>query len=219
MRYELINKFDVAAPADAIWAVYSSPTLPKLVVELLPGVFDRIEIVQGDGRLGTVLHLVYPPGSVPLSYKEKFVTIDHHRRLKEVQQIEGGYLEMGCTFYMDSFEILEKDCDSCTIKSVTKYEVNDERAPDVSPLISVDSLVTMARAISKYVLDKKKTGSSYDDDDCDDEDNPMKHAHGHGHGFWHRHDGHGHGHDGFGHGGHGHDEHGHGDDGYGHGDC
>ncbi|OVA02901.1 Bet v I domain [Macleaya cordata] len=171
MRYELINEFDVAgASANDIWAVYSSPDLPRLIVELLPSVFQRIDVVEGDGRLGTVLHVVYPAGSVPLEYKEKFVTINNHKRLKEVLQIEGGYLEMGCTFYMDRFEILEKGCDSCIIKSITKYEIKDELADKVSPLISVDSLVPMARAISKYVLDKKKTANA---------NSPKKHGHGH----------------------------------------
>ncbi|OVA02902.1 Bet v I domain [Macleaya cordata] len=182
MRYELINEFDVAgASADDIWAVYSSPDLPKLVVQLLPTVFERIDVVEGDGGLGTILHLVYPPGSKPLTYKEKFVTIDNRKRPKEVLQIEGGYLEMGCTFYMDSFHILEKGCDSCTIKSITKYEVSDELAAEVSPFISIESLVPMARAISKYVLDQKKTGTT-PTNGCNNNDGPKKHGHGHGHG-------------------------------------
>ncbi|OVA02898.1 hypothetical protein BVC80_9095g97 [Macleaya cordata] len=64
MRYELINEFEVVgASADDVWAVYSSPNLPKLIVELLPGVFERIDVVEGDGHVGTVLHLVYPPGT------------------------------------------------------------------------------------------------------------------------------------------------------------
>ncbi|OVA02903.1 Bet v I domain [Macleaya cordata] len=117
MRYELINEFDVAgASADDIWAVYSSPDLPKFIVQLLPTVFQSIDVVEGDGGLGTIFHLVYPPGSKPLTYKEKFVTIDTRKRLKEVLQIEGGYLEMGCTFYMDSFQIFEKGCDRCVFR-------------------------------------------------------------------------------------------------------
>ncbi|KAI3965764.1 hypothetical protein MKX01_010721 [Papaver californicum] len=156
MRYELINEFDVNASADEVWKVYSSHNLPKLIVDLLPGTFERIDFVEGNGGVGTVLRIVYPPGSVPLTYKEKFVTIDNSKRLKEVQQVEGGYLDMGVTFYMDSFQIVEKvGCHSCTIKSITKYEINDdELAKKISPLISVDSLVNMARAISKYVLKK-----------------------------------------------------------------
>ncbi|KAI3849268.1 hypothetical protein MKX03_001667 [Papaver bracteatum] len=158
LRYELINEMKVNASANDIWAVYSSPDLPKLIVKLLPGVFERIDYVEGNGGVGTILRLVYPPGSVPLSYKEKFITIDNRKRLKEVLQIEGGYLAMGVTFYMDSFKIIKTGCDSCIIRSITQYEVPDNLAAKISPLVSVDSLVGMATAISKYVLDSKKNG-------------------------------------------------------------
>ncbi|KAI3832341.1 hypothetical protein MKX03_034658 [Papaver bracteatum] len=170
MRYKLINEFDVNASAVDVWEVYSSPNLPKLIVDLLPGTFERIDIVEGNGGVGTVLRLVFPPGTVPLTYKEKIVTIDNSKRLKEVRQIEGGYLDMGVSFYMDSFQIIEKvGYNSCTIKSTTKYEINDdELAKKVSPLISVDSLVNMARGISKYVLKKQNS-------------QPKKEVHEHGH--------------------------------------
>ncbi|MCL7030496.1 hypothetical protein MKW94_019677 [Papaver nudicaule] len=158
MTYELTNEMAVNASANDIWAVYSSPDLPKLIVKLLPGVFERIDYVRGKGGLGTILRLVYPPGSVPLTYKEEFVTIDHRKRLKEVLQIEGGYLAMGATFYMDSFEIIKTGRGSCVIRSKTAFEVPDEKNVDlkVSKYVSVDGLVSMATAISKYVLDNKK---------------------------------------------------------------
>ncbi|KAK9120540.1 hypothetical protein Syun_018157 [Stephania yunnanensis] len=157
VRKVLENKLEVAAPAKDIWAVYSSPGLPKLIVQLLPGAFDKIEILEGDGGVGTVLRLTFPPGSIPLTYKEKFVTIDNRRRLKEVKQIEGGYLDMGCTFYMDSFHIKEKCSKSCVIVSKTEYEVpNKDVLSKVEPYISIDSLANMATAISNYVLQQKK---------------------------------------------------------------
>ncbi|KAI3840375.1 hypothetical protein MKW92_038867 [Papaver armeniacum] len=148
MTYELINKMKVNASANDIWAVYSSPDLPKIIVKLLPNVFERIDYVKGNGGVGTIIRLVYPPGSVPLTYKEKFITIDNRRR----------YLDMGVTFYMDTYKIIKTGSDSCIIRSMVQYEVPDNLAAKISPLISVDGLVTMARAISKYVLDNKKNG-------------------------------------------------------------
>ncbi|XP_026450911.1 S-norcoclaurine synthase 2-like [Papaver somniferum] len=158
MRYEFINEMKVNASANDIWAVYSSPDLPKLIVRILPGVFERIDYVEGKGGVGTILHLVYPSGSVPLTYKEKFITINNRRRLKEVLQIEGGYLAMGVTFHMDSFKIIKTACNSCIIRSITQYEVPDKLAAKISPLVSIDNHVGMPTAISKYVLDGKKNG-------------------------------------------------------------
>ncbi|KAI3845019.1 hypothetical protein MKX03_023024 [Papaver bracteatum] len=151
MRYKLINEIDVDLSAGSIWKVYSSKDLPSLIVKLLPEVFDRIDILEGNGGVGTVCRIVFPPGSVPRSYKEMFTKIDHVHRLKEVTQISGGYLAMGVTFYMDSFKIISTGPNSCIIRSITDYEVPDHLADKVNSLISIEGLVPMAHAIIKYV--------------------------------------------------------------------
>ncbi|KAI3944121.1 hypothetical protein MKW92_038310 [Papaver armeniacum] len=155
LKYTLISEFDVAAPADDVWALIASKDAPKTFQMLLPRMFDKLEIIEGDGGVGTVLLVVYPPGSVPLTNEEKFVTIDDHRRLKEILQTKGGYLDMGVTFYMESFQIVPKVYNSCVFKSMVRYEVPDELAPHVSSLISVEGLLTMAKAAAKYVVDNK----------------------------------------------------------------
>ncbi|MCL7035061.1 hypothetical protein MKW94_029547 [Papaver nudicaule] len=151
VRYELVNEIEVQASASSIWDVYSSKDLPKLIVKLLPQVFDRIDYVSGDGSVGTVVHVVFAPGSVPQSYSEMFKTIDHVNRLKEVKQVSGGYLAMGVTSYMDKFKIISTGPNSCIIRSTTEYEVPDHLAAEMAKRISVQGLVTMANAIVKYV--------------------------------------------------------------------
>ncbi|RZC92180.1 hypothetical protein C5167_000030 [Papaver somniferum] len=60
MRYRLINELEVAASANDVWALFASNDAPKLLVQLLPGVFERIEILEGDGGEGSILRIVYP---------------------------------------------------------------------------------------------------------------------------------------------------------------
>ncbi|RZC90460.1 hypothetical protein C5167_029593 [Papaver somniferum] len=161
LKYTLISELDVAAPADDVWALIASKDAPKTFEMLLPGMFEKLEIIEGDGGVGTVLLVVYPPGSVPLSNEEKFVTIDNHRRLKEILQTKGGYLDMGVTFYMESFQIFPRGYGSCVFKSMVRYEVPDGLASNVSSLISVEGLLTMAKAAAKYVVDNNKIKSNY----------------------------------------------------------
>ncbi|OVA01281.1 Bet v I domain [Macleaya cordata] len=166
MKYEFINELQVDASADDVWAIFGSPNLSKVFLELLPSMVESKCILEGDGGLGTVFRVVYRPGYVPHTYKEKIVTIDHDKRLKEVQQIEGGHLEMGFTSYMKSGQILEiKDCNnSCIIRSITKYEIKDDLEVmnnNVSSLITgLDTLVAFARAIPKYIQEQKKNSAS-----------------------------------------------------------
>ncbi|KAI3977888.1 hypothetical protein MKX01_036728 [Papaver californicum] len=146
LRYTLINDLNVAgASANEIWALF-----------ILPGVFEKIEILRGNGGVGSLLRIVYPEKSIPRWNKEIFVTIDNRRRLKEVLQSEGGYLAMGVTFFMESFQIFPKGHNSCIIRSMVRYTVPDQFAPDVTPLINVEGLVRMAKAATKYVIHHKK---------------------------------------------------------------
>ncbi|KAI3920325.1 hypothetical protein MKX01_000664 [Papaver californicum] len=162
MRYEFINEIDVDASADEVWAIYSSPDFCKLVVQILSCILESKDVVEGDGRsVGTILRVVFLPGHVPRMYKEKFVTIDDDKRLKEIEMIEGGYLEMGFTFCMLSFEILAKESNQCIIKTVMKYEINDEVATGVTAHLnnSLDTWVTLARGVSGHIAQQKASST------------------------------------------------------------
>ncbi|KAI3890741.1 hypothetical protein MKX03_019133 [Papaver bracteatum] len=158
MRYEFINEIEVDASADDVWAIYSDPNFCKLVVQILSGILESKDVVEGDGRsVGSILRVVFLPGHVPRMYKEKFVTIDNQKRLKEIEMIEGGYLEMGFTFCMLSFEILAKESNLCVIRTITKYEINDEVATGVTAHLnnSLDTWVTLARGVSGHIAQQK----------------------------------------------------------------
>ncbi|MCL7037826.1 hypothetical protein MKW94_001784 [Papaver nudicaule] len=163
LKYTLIGELEVAASASEVWAFFASNDAPKMFVQLLPGLFERIEILEGDGGVGSVLRIVYPAGSVPLTNKEKFVTIDDRRRLKEILQTEGGYLDLGVTNLMESFQITRKGANSCIIKSMINYEVPDDLAANVAPLISIEGLINMAKVAANYIIDSKNKTSSIAD--------------------------------------------------------
>ncbi|KAI3927195.1 hypothetical protein MKW92_013533 [Papaver armeniacum] len=156
VKYKLISEIDVAASADYLWPLLSSKEIPKLAKKLLPNKYEKVEVLEGDGGLGTVVHVVHPPGSVPLSYVQKIVTVDNCERFQEIQQIEGGYLDMGVTLFIESFQVIEKDGDSSVVKSMVRYEVPDELAPNVSHLITPEDLLTRMKAGIKYALSLKK---------------------------------------------------------------
>ncbi|KAF8379051.1 hypothetical protein HHK36_028478 [Tetracentron sinense] len=158
MRGQVYNDLEVGASAEEVWAVYSSPELPRLIVELQPGVFEKIDIVQGNGRVDTVLHVVLAQGlPEPREWKEKFMKIDHKERTKVVRQIEGGYLGLGFRFYEIIFKIIAKDEHSCIIRSTTAFDIEESFEANAS-LINASSMWGMAKAISNYVMQKKESG-------------------------------------------------------------
>ncbi|XP_026440290.1 S-norcoclaurine synthase 2-like [Papaver somniferum] len=157
MRGHVTNEMDVVgASADEIWAVYGSKDLPKLIITLAPGVFEKIDYIEGDGGQGTILHIVMAQGiPEPREWREKFVTVDHCRRVKQLQQIQGGYLDMGFSLYKVTYEILPKDKNSCIIKSTVQIDLDDKNFEANARLITVDAMWGMAKSIVQYVLDNK----------------------------------------------------------------
>uniref|UniRef100_A0AAU6SI64 1-phenethylisoquinoline scaffold synthase n=1 Tax=Gloriosa superba TaxID=41220 RepID=A0AAU6SI64_GLOSU len=149
---------DVALPASEVWEVYGTIRLAELAAELVPQSVAKFEIIQGDGGVGTILKVFFPPGSPgPAFHMEKFVLVDDKKRVKDVDVIEGGYLELGFSAYKVRFEILEKEGGvGSVIRNVVEYEISDELAANAS-YITVAPFVALAEAVAKYLAEKKAT--------------------------------------------------------------
>jgi ribosome-associated toxin RatA of RatAB toxin-antitoxin module len=90
------------------------------------------------------------------SYSEKFTKVDHEKRLKEVEVIEGGYLDLGFTLYRFRFEIIEKGNDSCIIKSTIEFDVKEEAAANVS-YATIEPLAKVAELVKTHLIKNKAT--------------------------------------------------------------
>ncbi|PIA64069.1 hypothetical protein AQUCO_00201396v1 [Aquilegia coerulea] len=153
MRAQVWSELEVSLSADDIWAVYSSPDLPRLIVELIPGFFQSIDVLQGDGTQGTILGItLLPTNSGPLVWKEQFTTIDHTNRIKVVRQIEGGFLDIGFTLCENIFTITSRGPNACTIRTTISFDVNEGFESNTS---FITANWTMARAIVDYVVKNK----------------------------------------------------------------
>ncbi|KAM0935391.1 putative (S)-norcoclaurine synthase [Dioscorea sansibarensis] len=156
MKGAVSHELEVALPAEKIWAVYRGLRLAELIVELLPNLLDKFDIVQGDGEVGTILRLHWPSGT-PMAtgiYKEKFTKIDDERRVKEVHTIKGGFLLLGFTSYMVRLEIIAKGETASVVRSIIEYEVDDEFADNAS-FVSTATLATIHETIGKYLVEQE----------------------------------------------------------------
>lgn len=62
MEGSLSHEFETGLPAADVWEVYGSLLVVDLIPQLLPQVFSKVELVEGDGGVGTVLLVTFPPG-------------------------------------------------------------------------------------------------------------------------------------------------------------
>jgi hypothetical protein len=64
MRKSQSHEFETDVPAAELWEVYGTLRAAELLPELLPQVLAKVEIITGDGGVGTILQLTFPPGEV-----------------------------------------------------------------------------------------------------------------------------------------------------------
>lgn len=154
---QVSHELEINASASQAWELYSTLELAKLTERELKGVIDKIEVVQGNGGVGTVLKLVFVPGIPGLSsYKEKFTKLDHDKRVKETEIVEGGYLDLGFTLFRVRFQIQEKESSSssCIVKSTIEYEIKDEFAANEFA-VSIQALANIAEFAKNYLTQNK----------------------------------------------------------------
>ncbi|CAN0862402.1 Norbelladine synthase [Linum grandiflorum] len=161
MKGALSNETAVEAPASAVWAAYRGTELGRLVTELMGDSLGRVDVLEGDGGVGTIVNLIFPPGTPGAGYmKEIFTMVDEEKRVKETETIEGGFRAMGFDLYRVRLEIIETGAESSIVKSTVEYEVDDSKSELVA-YVSTELLELMAKVIGNHVVQTcKKTESS-----------------------------------------------------------
>ncbi|XP_008459187.2 norbelladine synthase-like [Cucumis melo] len=153
MLSELIDETEIQAPAAKVWEIYGTVEFGNFLLHHVPHVVQKIEFLEGNGGEGTLLYVTFAPGLGGVRYKEKFTKVDNENRIKIAEMVEGGYLDLGFTLYRFRFEIIEKNEESCIVKSSVQYELKEEAASNAS-LATVQPLKEVAQAVNNYFLNK-----------------------------------------------------------------
>jgi len=61
MEGAVSGEYEMKVDSSKVWELYRSLELAKLVEQGLP-LIHKVEVVQGDGGLGTVFNLIFAPG-------------------------------------------------------------------------------------------------------------------------------------------------------------
>ncbi|CAN4102086.1 unnamed protein product [Withania somnifera] len=154
------EEIEVPVAANEAWKIYGTIQLANIVVKELPNIVHRVDILEGDGGVGSILKVTFPPGTPLWTYhKEKFVVIDDEKRVKVAQVVEGGLLDLGFTLYKVKFEVIDKDEKTCITKATIEYEVKEEAAANVS-FVSIQPFVAIMNLVAKCLTQGEDSQSS-----------------------------------------------------------
>ncbi|KAE8789927.1 S-norcoclaurine synthase [Hordeum vulgare] len=161
MRRNKVHEYEADAPAAELWGLYGTLRAAELLPELLPQVLSKIELVSGDGDVGTILQLTFAPGIPGLeTYKEKFIKVDNENYIKEAQTIEGDILKLGFLYYMVRFEIIAKGPSSSLVRSTIVYEIDEATHPHLEAMVSTGPLAATAEKFEAYLKEQKTAQSN-----------------------------------------------------------
>ncbi|GLJ33406.1 hypothetical protein SUGI_0672360 [Cryptomeria japonica] len=108
----MVNKtsweVELGVPATAVWKVFTKD-LVDVFPKLLPNIFTSIQLLEGDGGVGTLFLFKFGSDAHEgITYqKEKVVEKAEGKYIIAVEVIERGLRQMGYSYHKTRFEITE----------------------------------------------------------------------------------------------------------------
>lgn len=65
---QVLHELEVKVSASEAWDLYGSLELAKFVEQALPNLIEKVELIQGDGGVGTILKLTFASGNNSLLF-------------------------------------------------------------------------------------------------------------------------------------------------------
>jgi len=62
MSGQLEHELELHVPASEAWDLFGTIGIGKLVEAEMPELFQKVELIEGDGGVGTILKLTFTPG-------------------------------------------------------------------------------------------------------------------------------------------------------------
>ncbi|KAK3020301.1 hypothetical protein RJ639_046513 [Escallonia herrerae] len=152
----LSSEVTVNVPASEAWDLYGTLKLMDVVV---PEFFSAIDVLKGDGEVGTVLKLFFNPGALFYAFEETIVTINEEKMIKETDASKGGYLNMGFNLYRVRYDVIPKSKYSCITRVTLEYDLKEGWISNAQ-YVSLVPFIGFLRVGSNYLIANTKHTSS-----------------------------------------------------------
>ncbi|KAG0497121.1 hypothetical protein HPP92_001817 [Vanilla planifolia] len=116
---------EVEAGVEALWNVMSKDRL-KLLGKGPSPLLEEAKVLEGDGGLGTISYLKPGPAVSHIPpIKDKVVEFDDKEHVFSIQEIEGGYLDLGFSSVVLTFKLEGKEGGKTVVRSTINTEFNE----------------------------------------------------------------------------------------------
>ncbi|TKY66570.1 Phytohormone-binding protein [Spatholobus suberectus] len=152
MIKEFNTQTEVSVRLEALWAALSKDIM-TIVPKVLPNIVKDVQLIEGDGGVGTILIFNFLSGVSLLSYqKEKITELDEISHEIGLQVIEGGYLNQGLSYYKTSFQLSAIAEHKTSVNVKISYDHESDIEERVKPTKTTESTLFYLRRLEKYLL-------------------------------------------------------------------
>ncbi|GLJ33408.1 hypothetical protein SUGI_0672380 [Cryptomeria japonica] len=121
MSQLISGKVELQVSANALWKCLSKD-LANLLPKLVPKLISGVEILDGDGGLGSVLIMRFQSDAGDSYQKEKIVEMDDVNLTMANEVLEGGYKQMGFSYFKTRFQLKEISASLTSAECTVEYE-------------------------------------------------------------------------------------------------
>ncbi|XP_057453736.1 phytohormone-binding protein-like [Lotus japonicus] len=152
MTKELNNKVEVCVELETLWQALSKDltvTLPTVI----PNVVKGVQVVEGNGGIGTIFLFTFFSGVSPVSYQsEKIIVLDEVSHEIGLQVVDGGYLNQGFSYYRTNFQLSAMGEHKTLVKVKISYEYESDIEESIVPMKTSESALFFLRCLETYLL-------------------------------------------------------------------
>ncbi|XP_061367219.1 phytohormone-binding protein CSBP-like [Gastrolobium bilobum] len=152
----MIKEFNTQAEfrvgLETLWAALSKDFI-TIVPKVLPNIVKDVQVIEGDGGVGTNLIFNFLSDVSPVSYqREKITELDEFSHEIGLQVIEGGYLNKGLSYYKTSFQLSEIGEHQTLVKVKVSYDHESHIEESIKPMKTSESTLFYLRCLEKYLM-------------------------------------------------------------------
>ncbi|GFZ04837.1 hypothetical protein Acr_17g0004090 [Actinidia rufa] len=154
MAKEAKTQVKVQVGIEAIWKALAKD-LRFVLPRIMPSVVKDVQVIEGDGGLGTVFLFNFGSDVSNIRYqKEKLVDLDESLHQIGMQVVEGGHLNVGFSSYKTIFQLTANGDSETLINAKVVYEVEEDHENTIMPEKTLMSSVAFIEHLENYLLNQ-----------------------------------------------------------------
>ncbi|OIW08271.1 hypothetical protein TanjilG_21737 [Lupinus angustifolius] len=152
MVKEFSTQAQVSVGLETMWPAIAKD-FNDIVPKVIPNIVKDVEMVEGDGGVGTILVFNFFPSEGRTNYqRERITEFDEVNHEIGLQVIEGGYLNKGLSYYKTTYQLSAIGENQTLVNVKISYDHDSDIQESIKPMETSESTLFFVRTLEKYLL-------------------------------------------------------------------